>query len=224
MKKIIIFILFTAVSLQFAKAQDEELYPLSIGPLLSGKLGISGVDTPLGRKNGLAVSPLPDMGITAYLPTNTYANLGALLSLEVSSYSFIMQDVDKETDYQHNLQYVTFSISFYFDKFWLGFGTGLNVGANYEGVEIDTDIINTMYDVRIGFMYPIYYDKDARLNVFIEGSYMLKGIYDDFVDKDPLKDIIPEKQDERITNIHNPRVAAVRIGFNYMFQFWNKAE
>lgn len=223
MKKIIYLLIISFVVINL-HAQEDELYPLSFGPILSGKLGISGVDTPLGRKNGLAVSSLPDFGLIAYLPTNLNANLGALITAEYSSYSFLMNDVDREIDYQHNLHYVTFSASFYFDKFWLGFGAGLPMSADYEGIEIDSDMLAFMADVRIGFMYPIYYDEDARLNLFIEGAYMLTGIYDDFPSNDPMENVIPAKSQDPISPMFNPRAASVRIGFNYMFHFWNNAE
>lgn len=219
MKKIILFIALFLIFFE-AKSQDEELYPLSIGPLLSGKMGINGVDTPLGRQNGLAISQLPDFGITAYFPASTYADLGALISIEYASYSFMLNDFDRDIKYQHNLQYVTFSASFYFDKFWLGFGAGLPVGANYEGIEISTDIIDMMADVRIGFMYPIYYDEDARLNLFVEGAYMLTGIFDDYPKNDPLAEVIPPFESDPITDVFNPRAASFRIGFNYLFHFW----
>lgn len=220
MKKIIILIAFFSIIFN-AAAQDEDLYPLSIGPLLSGKFGINGVDTPLGRQNGLAVSPLPDFGITAYLPTSNYANLGALISIEYASYSFMLNDFDRNIKYQHNLQYVTFSAAFYFDKFWLGFGAGLPLGANYEGIEISSNILTIITDVRIGFMYPIYYDEDARLNLFIEGAYMLTGIYKDYPKNDPLAAVIPPFKSDPITDVFNPRAASIRIGFNYMFHFWS---
>ena len=219
MKKIIYLFLVAIVFVMNAKAQDDDLYPLSFGPMLSGKMALNGVDTPMGRKNGLAISSLPDFGIAAYIPATYVGNIGALFNLEYSSYSFLMKDADREIDYQHNLHYITLSSSFYFNDLWFGFGAGMPLSADYEGIEIDSDIFNMTIDFRIGYMYPIYQDEDARLNLFAEASYMLTGIYDEYPENDPMKDIIPEHDIDPVTSVHNPRIASFRIGFNYLFNF-----
>lgn len=201
------------LSFEIANAQ---IYPMSIGPELSYKFGISTVTTPLGRKNGLGFSKIPDVGLAYYLPMSQNYNLGLLTNISYSNYSYIIKNANiSSDDYAFHHSYLVISPNFYARGVILGFGIGIPLGANYDGVEIKTSTMKTMVELKLGGEFPLYEDETGRLNFFVLGHYMLSDIFDNFVKNDPLKNILAT--DEPINTKHNPRTASINLGFNFVF-------
>jgi hypothetical protein len=214
MKKIIIILsIFLVVG---SMADAEENYPYSVGPAVSMKAGINGVNTPQGRKNGLAFNSVPDFGVSSYIPVSKSSKLGAIVDIMYNNYSYNIENVHSGEDYAHEYSYLTFGASLYFKGLTMGFVFGTPLSASY-GADIDTENISTMTEFKISGIIPLMNDETGRLNLFIRAGYMLSGIYDDFGKHDPLKETIPAEPPEKITNEFNPRGASIAIGFNYLF-------
>ena len=192
-------------------------YDFSIGPYLSAKGGINGVNTPSGRKNGVAINTVPDFGITGYYPLSRTSNLGISLDIGYSTYSYLIKVSSLDKEFTHTYSYITLSPNFAFEFLLIGFNFGFPVKANY-GPEIDIDKLDAISEFRIAVNIPLLKDETGSLNIFIQAGYMLTGIYDDFENDDPLIDegVIP-RQPNRLTNEHNPRAASLLIGLNYLF-------
>ena len=65
-------------------------------------------------------------------------------------------------------------------------------------------------------------DETGIINIYFYASYMLTKVYDNFKVNDPLKLIVPELEGYPITDVHNPRVASISIGFKYDFNLNSK--
>lgn len=220
MKKFILASLIIYILASAAHAQEN--FSKSVGIYAGMKAGINGVEPPEGRKSALSFNGLPDFGITSYLPVSSSAQLAAIVDLGYSSYSFITKNAWgdlPDMEFVHNFSYLTLSPKFYFHSFMFGFKFGVPLAADIEGADVDTDQIDMMAEVVLGGMFPLYYDETGRFDIYIEASYMLTGLYDNFAKDDPLRNKIPEASFDPITNDSNPRVASLTIGFNYMFNF-----
>ncbi len=208
---IILFILAINVSI------SQENYPISYGPQVSMKFGINGVETPLGRKNGVALANLPDVGATIYLPLSNSNPLGLTFDLRYSPYSFFIIEDATDLKYQHNFSYFLVNSGIFFKGITFGFSLGLPLSADVDGATISTDELPMMSEVQIGYTYPIWEDETGRFNIFIKGTYFLSQMFNDFPKNDPMKKLIPEFPEEPITNNSNPRAVTVYVGFNYLF-------
>jgi hypothetical protein len=217
MKNILAGLIIIIVS--FVHVISQEINPPSLGLHLGMKAGISVIETPEGRQNGISFNSLPEFGINSFYPISKSSNLGIILNIEYSTYSFIIKDFSKGTNYFHEASYITFNPNINFNGLTFGFGFGMPSSANVEGVNIDTKVINTMIDFRIGYNYPIFVDETGTINIYFIAFYMLTNVFDNFKSDDPLKLIIPEIKNYPITNVHNPRAASVSIGFKYDFNF-----
>lgn len=219
MKKI--FSLFLIALFALPSLQAEDIKDFSIGPTILYKAGISAINTPKGRKNGVAFNKIPDFGISTYLPLSKTSNLGIATEIAYSSYSYLMKSAHNSTEYQFNHSFVTINPNFYFGGFIIGASIGIPMSSDYDGNEIKTKTQNIMAEVKIGGMIPIFKDASGELNVFILGGYGLSGVYDDFVKNDPMSGLLPT--DETVTKIFNPRAASLGLGFNFLFN-WKKKE
>ncbi len=222
MKKALFLIILNIFAINIAKSQDN--YPISFGPQIAMKFGINGVETPLGRKNGVALANLPDVGATVYLPLSIEFPLGLSFDLRYAPYSFYIIEDATDYEYQHNFSYFLVNSSLLFKGISFGFSLGIPLSADAKGATINTDNLSMMTEVQIGYTYPVWHDETGRFNVFIKGSYFLSQMFNDFPKNDPMKLIIPEMPEEPITNNSNPRAASVFIGFNYLFNLYPPVE
>ncbi len=193
----------------------QDLKQLSIGPVIGYKAGISAVNTPQGRKNGVAPSKIPDFGVSAYVPLSSTSNLGLDAEIGLSSYAYLMKSAFNDKSYQFNHSYITINPNFYFSGFIIGLSFGIPVSSDYDGKEIKTSQQNILTEIKIGGMIPIFKDETGELNIVIMGGYALSGVFSDFVKYDPVKNELPPT--ETITKVFNPRIATLGVGFNFLF-------
>ena len=205
------------------KAQEERYFPPALGLTFAYKGGVNGFTNPLGRKNGIALNNIPDAGITTYLPLDFIYNLGMYIDLMYNTNTFLMKynydGIEKKYANSDRMRFSYFSISptFNHSGFNLGFNLGIPVSADWEGVIIANSKLNNLIEVRAGYSYPLYFDEVGRLNLFINASYALNGVYKNFVQDDPLKNTVPAYPPQIITNYYNPRPASIQIGVQFLF-------
>jgi len=219
MKKLLFTSLIFILIINGIKAEQTKVF--SIGPYLGYKAGVSAINTPLGRKNGLSFNNIPDFGVCSYFPLSKNENIGFKFDISYSSYSYMMISAHKDkTEYKLSHNYLSFAPNFYFNNFLLGFSYLVPLNSEVEGSDIKTKIQNNALELKIGYEFPIYVDNSGELNGFVSGGYFLSGVYNNFPKNDPLKSLLPA--DEKVTNIHNPRIASIQIGFNFMFNLIEK--
>lgn len=194
----------------------------SVGPFFSLKGGINGTNTPDGRKNGIAFNGIPDFGLSLKYNMGKEANLGLIFSPGYSTYSYQIKNSRSEQEgggiiYDHKYSYFTFGLDFAFENLITGFNFGIPLSADMEG-EINTDHLQTLAEFRIGAGVPLIDDESGRLDLIIYAGYMLSGIYSDFSTDDPLKDIVPVKLPQKLSDEFNPRVVSVSFGFRYFMK------
>jgi len=194
-----------------------------LGPSLVYKSGISVVNTPKGRKNGISFNKIPDFGVSFYMPLSKTSNLGITTDVCYSTYSYKLKSAHNSNEYQFNHSYLTINPNFFFSGFLLGVSFGVPLNSKFgDGIVIDTKTQKVVAEVKIGGMIPIFQDDTGELNIVILGGYFFSGIYDDFVKNDPLskKGLLPT--DELLTKIFNPRLASLGVGFNFHFNLVKK--
>jgi len=153
------------------------------------------------------------------MPITEESLLGMRLNIFYSSYSYGIKDFSDNTVYQHNLSYLKFNPELFFSGFMFGFSYALNLDGNMEGQRITSSHLNDLAEFSIGYEIPLFVDETGRLSLYFRGGYMLGGIFDNFTQHDPLKNIVPEDETFPVNNSHNPRAAWLLVGFNYMFNF-----
>ena len=205
------------------KALEERYFPPALGPTFAYKGGINGFTNPWGRKNGIAINNIPDVGVTAYVPLDFIFNLGLYVDLMYNTNTFLMQyDYNvAQNDYMNKdrmrFSYFTISPTFNHVGFTVGFNLGIPVSADWEGFNIPTSKLNKLVEIKAGYSYPLYFDEIGRLNLFINASYALNGVYQNFQKDDPLKNTVLAVPPQIITNYYNPRPAGIQIGLNFLF-------
>lgn len=217
MKKTILLLLLFLTFVIKSQSQKNDNFPISIGPYIDYTMSINGVDTPEGRKNGIAFPGLPNLGLSGYYPLSETARLGIRLDLGLNNYSYFIESDPGGDKYLHNYSYVTLAPQYYFHGFIGGFRFGLPVFADMEDNEIPTEDMNYMVEVILGGTFQIYGDETGSINAYFRLGYMLSGIYDDFKADEPLRGIIAEIPNEPIDNSFNPRAGSLSIGFSYNF-------
>lgn len=210
-----------------AFSQEETVEPfISIGPSMSLKAGVNAVNTPNGRQNGISFNSLPDFGIQGFMPLGETNSLGILFDIGLSSYyykikayGYLVEGAVSDVSYQHNYSYMTMSASLFFKGFLFGFTYGMPMAAEY-GAKIDIGKISPMAEFTTGAILPVFADETGILNLHFRASYMLTGIFNNFAEGDPLKDIVKVPPPDRLTNDANPRAASVAVGFSYLFNIY----
>lgn len=205
------------------EAAEDKYFPPALGPTFAWKAGTNGITTPYGRKNGLMINSIPDAGISFYAPLSLEWNIGMNIDLMYNTHSFMMKyDYDgRKQEYKNKdefrFSYVSLSSSFHYAGFNFGFSYGVPVNANWAGTNISTNKINNLWEVKVGWSYPIYYDATGKLNFYINANYALNGVYLNFAKDDPLKNLMPAIYPQVITNYYNPRPVGIQMGFNFLF-------
>lgn len=224
-KKIVttLFLVLLGTSTFKLSAQEEKYFPPEVGLSIGYKCAVNGFPNPQGRKNGMAFNNVPDIGITSYIPLDFVYNLGLYIDVGYNTNTFLMKynyDPDSEkylTQDRMRFSYVSISPTFSHCGFKFGFNIGFPISADWEGLNINTDKLKNVIELKVGYTYPLYYDRVGRLNIFLNATYSFNGIYDNFVKNDPLKNIVPAMGNQIITNYYNPRPAGIQVGFNFLF-------
>jgi hypothetical protein len=205
------------------KAEEEQYFPPAIGPTLGYKGAVNGFTNPQGRKNAFAINNVPDVGLSIYVPLDLIYNLGLYFDVLYNTNTYLMKyNYDGNTEIYANkdrmrYSYFTIAPSFNQSGFMLGFSYNIPVSADWEGTNINTDKLDNVFEIRAGYSYPLYFDEVGRLNIYINASYALNGIYKNFERDDPLSKIVPANPPQIITNYYNPRPAGIQIGMSFLF-------
>lgn len=191
---------------------------MSLGPNIFYKAGISAVDTPSGRKNGVAPSEYPDLKLVFHYPFNEKQSIGITTDIGLSNFSYVMESYETKHKTTVNHSYFTINPNMNFGGFLLGLQVGIPISSNYDGKEIKTSTQKITADVTIGGMIPVFKDKIGVLNIIVFGSYNFTGVYKDFVNDDPMQapnacPVCPNGLSES----NNPRPASLGLGFNFLF-------
>lgn len=213
--KTIVVLLF-AMIMVVSKVFCQEITSLSIGPSLSFKAGVNAAEVMEGRKNALGFAGIPDFGVSGLMMLSPSADLGVTADLGLSNYAYKIKGVDVAKEYTMRYSYIALGTAFYFSGFTFGFNFGVPVAANY-GNTIKTSTIGFMTEFKVGGMIPLKLDESGSLNLIFNASYMLSGIYDDYVHNDPLLQYIPEVPPYNISTKYNHRALSFNIGINYLF-------
>lgn len=225
MKKLII-IFFTAIIPAFffnTTAYSQDNYNMCIGTYISAKMGINGVNPPNGRQNGINFNSLPDFGMEYYVPLSMTSQLGLLFDLGYSTYSYKIKAypyllntfITWDSVFTHQYSYVTLGTNLFFDGMTLGFNIGFPSSAKLMTATIKTSDLSTILELTIGGRINLFGDETGRFTLYINGGYMISGIYKDFAKSDPINNLF--KPPQTLTNIFNPRAASLSLGLNYMF-------
>lgn len=218
MKKSYLFLVLVIYSFSFLNAETEKKSSLSIGPYLGMKSGINGGSAVQGRKNQFLVSSVPDLGASLSLLINKENNLCFLFDLGYAGYSFGVKNTSNSYTYSENFQYLTLAPGFNFSYVTFHILMGIPLSADW-GPSIGTENLNVITEVSLGAKFPLYEDETGDLNLFLNFSYMLSGIFKNFAKNDPLQSAIPVPQPFELTDSYNPRTASVQLGINYLFKF-----
>ncbi|HPI20121.1 MAG TPA: hypothetical protein PKY56_07090 [Candidatus Kapabacteria bacterium] len=215
MRSFITFFFVAIIFSSLAFCQDANRF--LIGPSLGMKAGVNGAPSLEGRKNGLAFNGIPEIGISAFYWLSDTSNLAFHCDLSYSTYSFLQKSGINDKEFTEKFGYLKFGADFYFSNFLLGFGVGLPLSGDIEGNEIDTKILNALTEIRLAGWLPVVADETGTLNLFIQASYMLTGVFKDYSKNDPLLSYLPPSTPYNVAEKYNPRVVSLSIGFNYLF-------
>jgi len=221
MKKVLFIIIASLLTSSLLKAEQQR--DLSMGPYLSLKAGVNAGNTMDGRKNGIAFTGIPDFGVQFYYPLSIDNDLGIFCDLGLSNYAYNIEGVNVGKDYTLTYRYITIAPRFYFNIFSFGFAYGMPIAADF-GEEIDTDILESLAEIRLAAFIPLMSDESGSLNLNIEVGYMFTGFYQDFAKNDPLLPSIPEVPPQVPSSKYNPRAVSLSIGISYLMNFYSYEE
>ncbi len=199
-------------------SQEDQIQPslLSIGPYFAFKGGVNGGNVQLGRKNALSFYAVPDFGVAVHYALKDDYSVALSCNLGYSTYSYGLIGVDNDVNYNFHYGYISISPNIYFMYFNLGFTLGYPINADF-GESINTNHLNPLAEFNLGAYYPIMYDEDMEMDVFINAGYMLAGVYKDYAKDDPLKNLVKAVPPDITTDLYNPRAITFAIGINYLF-------
>lgn len=210
--KRIILILFTFTTIVFS----QENKSIMIGPFISESAGINIVVPPDGRKNGLAISKVPNFGITIIAPVSKSVDFSAGLDMAYSNQSFQIKNANTGEKYDHQISFISISPYLNFEGMLLGFNFGFPQSAN-NGSNIDISKIKNLSELKFGGNFNLFEDASGSVNATLLVSMMLNNVYDNYALNDPLKTKIPQVGNLKITDEYNPRIASISVSINYLF-------
>lgn len=204
MKKMFLLVLLVVGCVYQGFAQDID--PLAVGVFLAGKGSTNLSKVPSVAKNqtaienGFVITPLSDFGITGYIPLSQRKNMGVLVDIGLTSYTYSQKPTTDATDdntIKHKFNYLTIGPSFTASYITFGFNLGLPMGVtrkNGSGTEVSTidnfpvlddsgsatvvysdvkDNLQPILEIRVGAMIPVVKTSMGRLNVFANVGYMM---------------------------------------------------
>jgi len=217
--------------------EAEEQYPAAIGGYLSSKIGFNTATIPYTRTTSFSFNGIPDFGIMSFFPINKKYQIALLgeLGFTTNSYgenldskfiSSIPSNLNEEYVFRHH--YITGGVGFAIRSITVGMSLGLPVGGSYvnsaRGVEFSSSInssnLNPIIDLKLGTMFPIYYDKSGRLNLHVTGGYVLTGIYTNSMAAYNHISTDVKNATAFPTNLgkeYNPLPLSISLGLSYLF-------
>ena len=102
MKKMFLLVLLVVGCVYQGFAQDID--PLAVGVFLAGKGSTNLSKVPSVAKNqtaienGFVITPLSDFGITGYIPLSQRKNMGVLVDIGLTSYTYSQKPTTDATD------------------------------------------------------------------------------------------------------------------------------
>ncbi|HZV11667.1 MAG TPA: hypothetical protein VFA55_00510 [Candidatus Kapabacteria bacterium] len=205
MKKLVYCVLFVIISVYSAQAQN--IYPMAVGPFITLKGGVNTGTIPNGTKTDFALNSIPDFGATAYFPFSDSSNIGVAVDLGYSTYGIRSKPntgaVDSNT-FDSSYSYLTLSPSLNANVFTLGFNFGIPLAASAKNLSgnqnrnLNTSLLSMLVELRVGAMIPLMNDATGRLDLIVQGGYMLSGMYSS-------------------STSSNPKAASIALGLNYLF-------
>ncbi len=210
MRKFVYGLLFIVISAYSTYAQN--IYPLALGPFITLKGGVNAGTIPTGTKTDFAFNGIPDFGATLYIPFSDSSNIGAAVDLGYSTYAIRSKPNDNATDnntFDYKYNYLSLSPTLSANVFTLGFNFGIPLAASANNLSgnqsrnLTLDSVGILIELRIGAMIPLVSSPTGRLDLLVQGGYMLGGIYN-------------------TSSSANPKAASVALGLNYLFALKKK--
>ncbi len=212
MRKVIFLLLFLLAIPLLADDTEEQSTKefLKIGPFITGKGGVNTIDPPQGIKNGFAVVPLPDFGLSTLIPFTPNGQTGALIDLSYSSYAYKLKIYNNEDiNWVEKFSYFSIGPNFYFSGFTVGINFGFPMGGTISEsklqsqLDIKSDDMAMLLELKLGAMLEIVKTPAGIFNFIIQGGYYLSGLY----------------KSENIK--FNPQPAQLSLGLNFLFNTFN---
>lgn len=211
----IIFLMILLIAMPIF-AEDYEMPTkgyLRIGPFITGKGGVNTIDPPQGIKNGFAVVPLPDFGVSTLIPFIPNGQTGALIDLSYSSYAYQLKMYGNEdVNWVDRFSYFNIGPSFYFSGFTAGLNLGFPMGGSIgeskllPQKDIKSEDMAMLLEVKLGALLELLNTPTGSLNFIIQGGYVLSGLY---------------KTEVISFNSLNPQPAQLSLGLNFLFNVVN---
>lgn len=210
--KRIIFIVFLLIALPVLA--EDDFIPMKgfikVGPFITGKGGVNTIDPPQGIKNGFAVVPLPDFGVSVFFPFTPNDQTGAVLDLAYSSYAYQLKIyANEDVNWVERFSYFNIGPSFYFSGFTAGLNIGIPMGGqiseskNSPQKDIKSEDMAMLLELKIGAMLELVNTPVGSLNFIIQGGYALSNLY--------------KSESLRF----NPQPAQLSLGLNFLFNTIN---
>ncbi len=185
---------------------EDDLYELKniqLGIFITGKGCINTVEPPQGIKNDFQLSNVPDFGIKfSYRFAGSNTKLFADLSY-LSTYMKYKLYNNYSINWTNEFHYINIGTGFEFSNFLISLNLGIpssgkwGITQNFS-INLETQDMSTMLQLRVGATLPIFKDVIGDLNFVIFADYYLVGAL---------------SQESN----YNPRIASLSLGLNYMF-------
>lgn len=203
-------------------------YAISIGAFLAAKAGIN-TAVARGRKTELNFNPLPDLGISLYLPFLPGGHIGAGLDIGYATYSYVNKPESGVTDANSIVERYSY-VNIFPHLNMSGVVLGVNFGFAPSGraatksgdqVTVVTDgkrdlgseHLGTLLELRVGGNIPVWEHRSGQLNVYAMLGYTLSGLYSDY------RTYIYSRDDYTTPSAdNNPRPASLALGLSYYFR------
>lgn len=203
MKVISVLLATFIITFRFTLADDFESvnHPLAIGIELGFKAGINAADVPTGTKNGVSFANTPDFGAQFYMPFQgqNYMGLLANIGYYTFPYKFTFENVNTEAKY--NASYIGLGADFYVSGFTVGANYCFPSSAKINDTELNTEVLASVFEFRLGAHIPIMINSSGRLNLNIRGSYFVTGQLDQ----------------SKLIGGKNTNPASLMFGLSYLF-------
>jgi len=113
------------------KAEEDSLSKFALGPYLAMKGGINAGSVLKGRKNELAFSSVPEVGVSFNYKLNSQNHTAILFDLGYSGYSFGIQDASNGKIYTEDFSYLCIAPGFRYSVLTFNIIFGIPVNADY---------------------------------------------------------------------------------------------
>ncbi len=221
MKKLFFLLLIGATLATFAQKDEEYdfdgiLRKISFGGGLNAKLGYNISDLPYDIGSGINVGF--DIDAIYYMPMSDDKESGLMITASYHSYPFglTLKSIAGDISQTHNYTYLAIGGDFVYNNLMAGINLGLFPisGSRTESgnsFELNSSLMGTTIDARIGYMYNIFEDEGSSANLVGRLSYTISPIY-----KENLTGIRNEVTSE--TMQYNFTPLTLSVGVNYLFK------